>query len=70
MIRIVGWGILTACDCHDVAGFRLVIKMQHKLTELKLSQHIFDATLHGRIVGAVSGDELLDDRSERGCRKF
>lgn len=53
-------------DRHDIASLGVVIEMQFCTTSLKLSLDTRDALLDSRMVGAVTCDEFLNDRSE--CR--
>jgi hypothetical protein len=44
--------------------------MQFDPTSLKLSEHILDSPLDGRIVCAIASDEFLDNGPERRGRQI
>jgi hypothetical protein len=53
-----------------VTGLGLVIEMELDPTSLKLPQHIFDASLDGRMVRSVTSGEFLNNSPERRSRQF
>lgn len=69
-MRVTCWRLFRVFDCHDLAGFGLVIEMQLDATSFKLPQHILNAPLDGRMVRAITGDKFLDYGSQRRRRKF
>jgi hypothetical protein len=59
--RIIGRGLFLRSQ--NVAGFVLAIEMQFDQPRVELAHHGFDAPLDRRKVGAVPGDEFLDNGS-------
>ena len=41
-----------------------MIEMDFDAADVQLTKHPFDALLNGRMVGAVAGDEFLDDGAQ------
>jgi hypothetical protein len=49
----------------NIAGVRIVIKMEFDLAGDELRQNRLDAAFNGGLIRAVTGDELLDDGLKR-----
>jgi hypothetical protein len=59
-------------DCHslkrkNVAGLGFLFEMQFNTADIELMQHPFDALFDARVIGAVTGNEFLDDGPK--CRR-
>ena len=50
----------------NVAGVGLLFEMQFDIADIKLTQHPLDALFDGRIVGAITRDNFLDNGPQ--CR--
>jgi hypothetical protein len=55
-----GW-ILTLIHRQYVAGLGCLLKMQFDTADIELMQDQLDALFDGRMVGAIAGDEFLDN---------
>jgi hypothetical protein len=65
-ISIVRTWIPTFIQRQYVAGLGCLFKMQFETTDIELMQHHLDALFDGSLVGAIAGDEFLDNGPQ--CR--